>query len=114
VAERYLACFPAAVQGADGEKKPALIRDLSESGVLLLLSTTSVAVGDFVNLQLYIADDGSQRPAAGKVVRIEQLSADEPGPWRVRVAIEFNGPIAMYADDIASFRKRAQRLGLFG
>jgi hypothetical protein len=112
VSERYLACFPAAVQGPDGEKKPSLIRDLSETGVLLLLPTSKIAVGDPVNLQLYIADDGTHRATAGKVVRVEQLAPEDPGPWRVRIAVEFHAPITMYADDIASFRQRAQKLGL--
>lgn len=112
--ERYLACFPASLQGPDGEKQPSLIRDLSETGVLLLVPTSRITVGDGVNLELYIADDGSHRPVAGKVVRIEDLSAHDTGPWRARVAIEFHAPLTMYADDIASFRKRAQKLGIVG
>jgi PilZ domain len=110
--ERYLACFPASLQGPDGEKQPSLIRDLSETGVLLLVPSSRIAAGDAVNLQLYIADDGSHRPVAGKVVRIEELSPHETGPWRARVAVEFHAPITMYGDEIASFRKRAQKLGI--
>jgi hypothetical protein len=110
--ERYLACFPATLQGSDGEKRPSLIRDLSETGVLLLVPPSRLAVGDTVNLQLYIADDGTHRATAGRVVRIEQVSPDDAGPWRLRVAIEFHAPITMYADELASFRRRAQRLGL--
>ena len=50
--ERFLACFPAEVQRPDGENRPSILRDLSESGALLLVRTTKLAVGDDVKLQL--------------------------------------------------------------
>jgi len=86
IGERYLACFPASLERSDGEQRPSIIRDLSESGALLLVRTTKVAVGDEVRLQLYIADDASTfRPATA---------------------------LTMYADEIRLFRERAERLGL--
>jgi hypothetical protein len=54
---RHLACFPASLERPDGAQRPSLIRDLSESGVLLLVRTTKIAVGDQVKLQLFIAED---------------------------------------------------------
>ena len=58
----------------DGEHRPSIIRDLSESGALLLVRTTKIAVGDEVKLQLYIADDpGTFREATARVVRVEDL-----------------------------------------
>lgn len=113
--ERHLACFPAELRRPDGEQRPSIIRDLSESGVLLLVRTTRIAVGDEVKLQLYISEDeATWREATGRVVRVESLSPGEAGPWLRRVAVHFDQPLTVYAADIASFRERAQRLGLFG
>ena len=111
--ERHLACFPAALERKDGEHRPSIIRDLSESGALLLVRTTKVAVGDTVKLQLYIADDTTTfRPATGKIVRVEELSLSDAGPWLRRVAVQFDEPLTVYAKEIESFLERAQRLGL--
>jgi len=112
--ERHLACFPAELRRPDGEQRPSIIRDLSESGVLLLVRTTKIGVGDRVRLQLYISEDNSTpRDASGQVVRVEELAPGDAGPWLRRVAVHFDQPLTMYAADIASFRERAQRLGLF-
>jgi len=113
VGERHLACFPAALERPDGEQRPSIIRDLSESGALLLVRTTKVAVGDEVKLQLYITDEASTfRPASGKVVRVEELAPGDAGPWLRRVAVHFDQPLTMYAQEITAFRERAARLGL--
>jgi hypothetical protein len=111
--ERHLACFPASLERPDGEQRPSIIRDLSESGALLLVRTTKIAVGDHIKLQLYITDDTSTfRPASGNVVRVEELTPGDAGPWLRRVAVHFDAPISMYAADIAAFNERALRLGL--
>jgi PilZ domain len=111
--ERYLACFPASLERPDGEQRPSIIRDLSESGALLLVRTTKIAVGDPIKLELYIADDASTfRLAKAKVVRVEELVPGDAGPWLRRVAVQFDEPISMYAADIAAFHERALRLGL--
>ena len=113
VGERYLACFPASVERPDGEQRPSIIRDLSESGALLLVRTTKIAVGDAIKLQLYITDDTTTfRVAQAKVVRVEELTPGDAGPWLRRVAVQFDAPISMYAADIAAFHERAKRLGL--
>jgi hypothetical protein len=111
--ERYLACFPASLQRPDGEQRPSIIRDLSESGALLLVRTTKIAVGDHIKLQLFITDDAATfRPASGSVVRVEELTPGDAGPWLRRVAVRFDEPISMYTADIAAFNDRALRLGL--
>jgi hypothetical protein len=113
IGERYLACFPASLERSDGEQRPSIIRDLSESGALLLVRTTKVALGDEVKLQLFIADDASTfRPATGHVVRVETLAPGDAGPWLRRVAVHFAEPLTMYADEVRLFRERAERLGL--
>ena len=112
---RHLACFPAALERPDGEQRASIIRDLSELGVLLLVRTNKVAVGDAVRLQLYIADDTSTfRTASGRVVRVEKLVPGMAGPWLQRVAVQFDEPLTVYAADIAAFRDRAEKLGLAG
>ena len=111
--ERHLACFPAEIERPDGEHRPSIIRDLSESGALLLVRTTKIAVGDEVRLQLFIADDASTfREAKGKVVRVESLAPGDAGPWLRRVAVHFDQPLTMYAEEIKSFRERVERLGI--
>ncbi len=111
--ERHLACFPASLERPDGEQRPSIIRDLSESGALLLVRTTKIAVGDLIKLQLYITDDPAMfRPATAKVVRVEDLVPGDAGPWLRRVGVQFDEPISMYAADIAAFHERALRLGL--
>jgi hypothetical protein len=111
--ERHLACFPASLERADGEQRPSLIRDLSETGVLLLVRTTKIATGDRVKLQLYITEDSeTHRLAEGHVVRVEEVGADDAGPWLRRVAVRFDAPLTVYAADIKAFRERAIRLGI--
>jgi hypothetical protein len=109
---RHLACFPASIERVDGVHRVAIIRDLSESGVLLLIRTTKIEVGDKLQLQLYIAEDSeTYRSAAGHVVRVEELEAGATGPWMLRVAVHFVEPFAVGDADIAAFRERIERLG---
>jgi hypothetical protein len=111
--ERHLACFPASLERADGTQRASLIRDLSETGVLLLVRTTKIAVGDRVKLQLYIAEEAdTHRAAEGRVVRVEELEPGDAGPWLRRVAVHFDEPLTVYAADIKAFHERAARLGL--
>jgi hypothetical protein len=112
---RHLACFPASIERVDGEQRAAIIRDLSESGVLLLIRSTKIDVGDRVQLQLYLTEEGeTHRPASGSVVRVEELSPAAAGPWMLRVAVRFDEPLPVEPADIAAFHERAARLGLLG
>jgi hypothetical protein len=109
---RHLACFPASIERVDGEHRVAIIRDLSESGVLLLIRTSKIEVGDKVQLHLYIAEDSeTYRSATGHVVRAEELEAAATGPWMLRVAVHFEQPFAVGDTEIAAFRERIERLG---
>jgi hypothetical protein len=110
---RHLACFPASLERPDGEQRSSIIRDLSESGALLLVRTTKIAVGDEVKLQLYIADDpGTSRDATARVVRVEDVTPGDAGPWLRRAGVQFDAPLTMYAEEIKAFQERAERLGL--
>jgi hypothetical protein len=111
--DRYLACTMASLERPDGEQRAALVHDLSESGALLLVRTTKVAVDDEVALLLHaVQTDDSARIAHGVIVRVEELGADDAGPWMRRVAVRFHEPLRMVDSEIEGFRQRARRLGI--
>lgn len=111
--DRYLACTMASLERPDGEQRPALVHDLSESGALLLVRTTKVEVEDQVGLHLQSTEVGEgERVAHGVVVRVEELSPGDSGPWMRRVAVRFAQPLRMRQAEIDSFRRRAERLGI--
>src|SRR5579883_776737 len=94
---RHLACFAASVERPDGKTRTAMIRDLSESGALVLVRTNKLAVGDPVKLELYIMDDPKEfRTASGHVVRVELLGEKAAGLWSRKIAVEFDAPITIY------------------
>jgi hypothetical protein len=111
--ERFLACHPASLERADGEERAALIHDLSESGVLLFVRTSKMTVNDKVKLSLYLSDDAELvRSAHGKVVRVEAMDPANAGPWFLRVAVQFDEPLPVDAEDVSAFKERARRLGI--
>jgi hypothetical protein len=111
--ERLLACFAAEVERPDGAHRASVIRDLSETGALLLVQTSKVAVGDEVKLQLYITDDPSVFHATtARIVRIEPIAPGEAGPWRQRVAVQFSEPLTAYGEQIRRFHEQARRFGV--
>jgi hypothetical protein len=111
--ERFLACHPASLERPDGEERAALIHDLSESGVLLFVRTSKMAVNDRVKLSLFLSDNAEiVRSAHGRVVRVESMDTASAGPWFLRVAVQFDEPIPVDADDVAAFKERARRLGI--
>jgi hypothetical protein len=106
---RLLACFPAYVERAPGEVHTTLMRDLSTTGVLLLVRL-KLEVGDAVKLQLFISSIDEARPATGRVVRVEPLADDELGLWARRVAVQFDEPLTMYKAEIVALKEREKRL----
>ena len=113
--DRYLACTMASLERPDGEQRPALVHDLSESGALLLVRTTKIAIEDEVALHLHAVQAGdTSRITQGIVVRVEELSPGDAGPWMRRVAVRFREPLQMVPSEIEGFRRRAQRLGIGG
>jgi hypothetical protein len=101
--ERYDARFPGYVQLSDGIRRIAIIRDLSSSGVRLLMDAAAVQPGEQVSLQLHIGSDPEDFcAAAGRVVRVEPLDA---GLWNTSVAVTFDAPLAMTDEDIARFNE---------
>jgi hypothetical protein len=111
--DRYVACTLASLQRPDGEERPALVHDLSESGALLLVRTARIFVNDEVTMRLPVAEPGQKsRLVHGVVVRVEELSASAAGPWLRRAAVRFHEVLEMYPAEIEVFRRRAQRLGI--
>jgi len=103
----------AALERPDGQQRPALVHDLSESGALLLVRTTKIGVDDEVILHLYAASDSDvSRVAHGRVVRVEEIPPGDSGPWLRRIGVRFDPPLAMVPSEIEGFRKRAERLGI--
>ena len=100
--ERYQARFPGYVQLSDGVRRITIIRDLSSSGVMLLMDAAKVLVGDKVLLELHIGSDPDQCcSASGHVVRVETTRYSEV--WKRSVAVSFDAPLAMTEEDIARF-----------
>lgn len=90
----------------DGVQRPALIRNLSLSGALILVNTSRVAVGDRMELHLFIHDDLTRYlPAPGTVVRVEPIPQDQSGPWLMRVAVQFDEALNKHEAQIDAFRK---------
>jgi hypothetical protein len=102
----------ASFERPDGEQRPALVHDLSESGALLLVRTAKVFLDD--EIALHLSSDGTpaSRIVHGRVVRVEEVPPGDASPWLRRVAVRFRKPFLMYEDEIEGFRRRAERLGI--
>lgn len=105
---RRVACFPTLVEHGE-DKDIAMIADLSEKGVLLLLRNPSWSAGEEVRLELHVAlHDAPPRLATGHVVRIEPLPDERTSLWTHQVGVEFTAPISLSADEIAALEKRQE------
>lgn len=107
---RYLACYPASIVRPDGQERQSLIRDISVSGVLLLVNTAKLKPDDVIQLRLFISDDFSTfRPASGRVVRVETLPEGSL-PWTHRVAVQFDELLVNYSEEIDAFKERSRSI----
>jgi c-di-GMP-binding flagellar brake protein YcgR len=110
IGARYLACYPASIVRPDGQERQSLIRDISVSGVLLLVNTAKLIVGDVIQLRLFITSDVSAfHSTSGRVVRVEELPEGSL-PWTRRVAVQFDEVLEKYADDIDAFKERSRAI----
>jgi hypothetical protein len=110
---RHFACFPAYVERPDGEKRTAMIHDLSASGALLVVRA-KLQVDDAVSLELYVtADpDSPTRAASAKVVRVEPLGPKALGLWSHKVAVQFDEPLVGFEAEIKALEERQRKIGL--
>jgi PilZ domain len=109
---RHFACFPAHIQRTGGSLRMALIRDLSVSGALLM-TRARLEVGEPVQLSLYLSEETSDaRPATGRVVRVEQRTADRAEVWHHTAAVQFDDPLRDCEAEIKSLAERQAALGV--
>ena len=89
VALRHQAFFPAEVDVGNGVKRPAMIRDLSVTGVSLM-TVARVTIGDEITLHMYLTGNPSEaREVKGRVVRDERRSIELSDVWPYAVAVQF-------------------------
>jgi hypothetical protein len=110
---RHFACFPAHIARPDGEKRTAMIHDLSVSGALLVVRA-QLKVGDVVSLQLYVTGDPDSRTRVthARVVRVEPLEPGAVGIWSHRVAVQFDEELTDFQAEIAALDAHQRQLGL--
>jgi len=87
--ERYRIWFPMTVVTDDGEEGTAITYDVSATG-LLMACPGKLDVGAHVTLRFKVSgDDVEERAVPASIVRVED-NASEEGPWRFRMAVEFD------------------------
>ena len=116
-APREIACFPAYVERdapeVAGAKEVALIADIATSGALLLVRGPCFQAGEVVRLELFIGlEMQAARHATGRVLRIGPLPAERVSLWTHQVAVEFDSPISLDADEQRTLREQCARLGV--
>ena len=88
--ERYQVWFPITVVTDDGQEGTAITYDVSSTG-LLMACPGRLETGVHLTLRFRIDPDTPERAVRGSVVRVEDRP-DEDGPWRHRLAVDFDEP----------------------
>lgn len=88
--ERYRVWFPMSVIADGGAEGTAITYDVSASG-LLMACPGRLEVGSKVALKFRMTPDAPERELPAKIVRVEERP-DEDGPWRYRMAVQFDQP----------------------
>ena len=86
--ERYRVWFPMTVRTREGEEGTAITYDVSATG-LLMACPGPLDVGASIHLSFRVGADDPTREIAARVLRVEPRP-DEQGPWRFRMAVEFD------------------------
>lgn len=97
---RHPLWFPISVvsEGRDGI---AISYDLS-SGGLLMACPGRLEPGAEVSVTFRVHASAPEQQVRGRVVRIEDNQPASEGPWRWRLAVEFDAPVPELADLLAS------------
>ena len=109
---RYVACFVMFVEQPDETKLAAMITDLSEVGVRLLVRHPPWAIGEELRLGLHVTlkrELDEPRIVTGHVKRIEALPETRVGLWTHQVAVEFTERIALTDAEREAMATRAAR-----
>ena len=88
--ERYSVWFPMTVVTDDGEEGTAITFDVSATG-LLMACAGRLNVDDHVVLSFQLTGDEAPRRVEATVRRVEEQT-DEAGPWRFRMAVQYDSP----------------------
>jgi hypothetical protein len=108
---RHLACFPAHITLEEDKRDIALIRDLSVTGALIYTSKER-ALGERVELSLYIDDPEIPVVAAGQVARCEARSRSSGAVlWPFLLGVRFDAPLTEHEDKIRDLAERQAKLG---
>jgi hypothetical protein len=86
---RHAVWFPVALESA-GQEGIAITYDVS-SGGLLMACPGRLEPGAEVQVTFHLRPGAPEQRARGRVVRIEEN--DREGPWRWRLAVEFDAPM---------------------
>lgn len=89
--ERFPVWFPMTVVTDDGEEGTAITYDASAGGLLMACAGV-LAVGAHVTLRFTLSAEGSERRVGARVVRVEEQKGGDAGPWRFRMAVEYDEP----------------------
>ena len=110
---RHFACFPAHVARDGGDRRTAMIHDLSVTGALLVVAA-KLAPGDVVSLVLYVTGDPESRSRAthARVVRVEPLEPGNRTLWSHRVAVQFDQPLTDFEPEILALAAKQRQVGL--
>jgi PilZ domain len=102
-APRQEAYLSAALETAQGKSAIAITRDISSTGLLILVGTR-VVVGETIKLTVVL--DDSQRSLSARVVREERIAPHEL--WRYKVALAVDGDDPVLAQIQATLAAQAQ------
>jgi hypothetical protein len=101
-APRQEAYLSAALETGQGKSRIAITRDISSTGMLILVGARLV-VGEVIKLTVVI--DEAQRSLSARVVRQERLEPHEL--WRYKVAIAVDGEDPVLAQVQATLAAQA-------
>jgi len=110
ISPRHSAYIGAEIDTGDGPVKAAITHDGSATGVLLM-TRAELGVGQTVKLSVFFVE-GESKTMTGKVVRSDELSAEENTLWRSKVAVALDEP---QPDLAAAFTElAAQQAKIYG
>ena len=91
IAARHVVQLPAEIDAGGGDKRNALTRDGSATG-LLLLTQGKLEPGHRVTIRCFFGETGDVVVVQGTVVRQEPLDADVYSLYRSRVGVQMDVP----------------------
>jgi len=108
-APRHVACFVTFIERSEDKRAAAMIMDLSEAGIRLMVRNPDWEVGDDLHLDLHLSlelDMAHARHAIGRVVRMVELTDDRKGLWTHEVAVDLADRLTLSAAEREIIEKR--------